>query len=283
MSHQKRARAELAGHLDYSAIRRYWDNAAGSAAAASYMAHEQGLPERSVRHRFARERAVVEPWLSGLTGSSTMLDVGCGSGAWTMLFAQRCRHVVGIDVSPNMLAAARAELVDVGNVELIVGDALEVPLDGHFDAAFVGGVLMYLNRGDAVRLLIRLRELVPAGVIVLRESTLRSGIETKSGEYNVVYRSPVEYAAIAADAGLNVVRVERNRGYADMEIAVELVNLVRRIPYAARRDPRFVGHPLWRALQLSAFISLNLLPRAIEAVGIDWPHLTNHFMLLESE
>lgn len=45
----------------------------------------------------------------------------------------------------------------------------------------------------------------------------------------------------------------------------------------------FVGHPLWRALQLSAFASLNLLPRAIEAVGIDWPHLTNHFMLLESQ
>lgn len=283
MSHQKRARDELADHLDYAAVRRYWDNAAGSAAAASYMAHEQGLPERSVRHRFARERAVVEPWLSGLTDASTMLDVGCGSGAWTMLFAQRCRHVVGIDVSPNMLAAARAELADVGNVELIVGDALEVPLEGHFDAAFVGGVLMYLNREDAVRLLTRLRGLVPAGVIVLRESTLRSGIETKSGEYNVVYRSPDEYAAIAADAGLNVVRVERNRGYADMEIAVELVNLLRRIPYAARRDPQFVGHPLWRALQLSAFISLNLLPRAIEAVGIDWPHLTNHFMLLERE
>ena len=283
MSPEKRARVELADPLDYDAVRRYWDNAAGSAAAASYMAHEQGLPERSVRHRFARERAVVDPWLSGLTGASTMLDVGCGSGAWTMLFAQRCQHVVGIDVSPNMLAAARAELVDVGNVELIVGNALEVPLEGHFDAAFVGGVLMYLNREDAVRLLTRLRGLVPAGVIVLRESTLRSGIETKSGEYNVVYRSPDEYAAIAAEAGLKVVRVERNRGYADMEIAVELVNLVRRIPYAARRDPQFVGHPLWRALQLSAFISLNLLPRAIEAVGIDWPHLTNHFMLLESE
>jgi ubiquinone/menaquinone biosynthesis C-methylase UbiE len=247
------------------------------------MAHEQGLPLSCVRHRFARERAIVDPWFESLPSGSSFLDVGCGAGAWTTLFARRCRRVVGIDVSSKMLAAAGAQLEGLENVELIEGDALEVPLDGPFDGAFVGGVLMYMNRDDAVRLLARLRVLVPAGPIVLRESTVRSGVEVKNADYQVVYRSPSEYAAIAEDAGLRVKAVERNSGYADMEVAVEIVNLLRRIPAVGRRQPALVGRPLWHALRLTAPISLRLVPRAIEAAGINWPHLTNHFMSLEVE
>jgi SAM-dependent methyltransferase len=270
-------------HLDYAAVQRYWDDAASSAAAASYMAHEQGLPQSCVRHRFARERVVVERWLGGLTSASAVLDIGCGGGAWTALFAQRYRRVVGIDVSSKMLAAAHSRLKGLANVELIEGDALQVPLAGRFDGAFIGGLLMYLNRDDAVRLLGRLRELVPVGAIIARESTVRHGVEIKTADYHVVYRSLEEYAAIAADAGLRVRAIERNHGYDDMEIAVELVNIARRFPTLHRRDPAFVGRPLWRALQLTAPISLSLLPRMIEAMRFEWPHLTNHFLLLECE
>ena len=272
----------MASELDYSAVRRYWDSAASNAAAASYMAHEQGLPQSCVRHRFASERAIVDPWFEGLTSASSLLDVGCGAGAWTTLFARRCRRVVGIDLSSKMLAAAAAQLGGLGNVELIEGDALEVPLEGPFDGAFVGGVLMYMNRDDAVRLLARLRALVPTGPIVLRESTVRSGVEVKNADYQVVYRSPSEYGAIAKDAGLRVKAVERNRGYADMEVTVEIVNLIRRIPALGRRQPGLVGRPLWHAMRMTSPISLRLVPRAIEAAGLDWPHLTNHFMSLEA-
>jgi hypothetical protein len=98
----------------------------------------------------------------------------------------------------------------------------------------------------------------------------------------VVYRSRQEYEALAAEAGLRVVAVERNQGYARMEVAVALVNLLRRLPPLARRDPATVGGPLWRLLQATAPVTLELLPRAVEAVGLDWPHLTNHFLLLEA-
>ena len=59
------------------------------------------------------------------------------------------------------------------------------------------------------------------------------------------------------------------------------MNLVRRIPALRRRDPAFVGGPVWGALRLTAPISLELLPRAVRAAGIDWPHLRNNFLLLE--
>src|SRR5919112_6813150 len=96
--------------LDYDAVRRYWDSAASSAAAASYMAHEQGLPQACVDYRFARERAVVERWFSNLLPTSAVLDIGCGAGAWTALFSQRYRRVVGVELSHNMIEAAHARL-----------------------------------------------------------------------------------------------------------------------------------------------------------------------------
>ncbi len=270
-----------ADRLDYSAVREIWAAAAGDALAASYMAHEQGLPQSCVQHRFDRERATVDSWFADMTSGSAVLDIGCGAGAWTKLFAQRYRRVVGIDMSPNMLAAARAQLGDLANVELIEGNALLPPIEGTFDGAFVGGMLMYLNRGDAVSLLTRLRELVPRGPIILRETTVRRNVEVKNVDYHVVYRTPAEYEQMATEAGLTVKTIEQNRGYTDMEVAVELVDLVRSIPFLARKDPGFVGRPIWRVLTMTKPLTLGLLPKAIEAVGIARPHLTNHFLLLE--
>jgi len=268
--------------LDYEEVRAYWEAAAQQAESASYMAHEQGLPRGCVEHRFALERAVIDRWFAGLGPTDSVLDVGCGAGAWTELFAQRYGRVVGVDASVSMLAAARRRLAGHGNVELLQGDALTVPLDGEFQGVLLGGLLMYLDRADAVALLIRLGQLAPKGRIILRESGIRAGVEVTTGTYQVVYRSLQEYEAMAAEAALRVVAVERNRGYAHMEIAVALVNFTRRLPPLARRDPARVGGPLWRFLRATAPVTLGFFPRAIEAVGLEWPHLTNHFLLLDA-
>jgi SAM-dependent methyltransferase len=268
--------------LDYEVVRAYWEAAADEAESASYMAHEQGLPRGCVEHRFALEQAVIDRWFAGLGPTDSVLDVGCGAGAWTELFAQRYGRVVGVDASARMVAAARHRLAGYGNVELVQGNALTVALDGDFQGVLLGGLLMYLDRADAVALLVRLGELAPRGRIILRESGIRAGVEVQTDAYQVVYRSLQEYEAIAAEAALRVVAVERNRGYAHMEIAVALVNLARRLPPLARRDAATVGGPLWRLLRATAPVTLELVPRAIGAVGLDWPHLTNHFLLLEA-
>jgi len=118
--------------VDYELVRAYWEEAAHDAESASYMAHEQGLPRGCVEHRFALERAVVDRWFAGLGPTASVLDVGCGAGAWTELFAQRYGRVVGVDASVGMLAAARRRLAGQSNVELVLGDALTVALDGEF-------------------------------------------------------------------------------------------------------------------------------------------------------
>jgi SAM-dependent methyltransferase len=267
--------------LDYEAVRAYWEDSAHEAESASYMAHEQGLPRECVEHRFALERTVIDRWFAGLGPTASVLDVGCGAGTWTGLFAQRYGRVVGVDASAHMLAAARQRLAGHDNVELVQGNALTAALHGEFQAILLGGLLMYLDRADAVTLLLRLAQLAPRGRIILRESGIRSGVEVQTNTYQVVYRSVQEYEAMAAEAALRVVAVERNRGYAHMEIAVALVDLARRLPPLARRDAATIGGPLWRFLRATQPVTLELVPRAIGAVGLDWPHLTNHFLLLE--
>lgn len=267
--------------LDYDAVRSYWEDAAAEADSASYMAHDQGLPQDCIEHRFTLEGAVIDRWFANLGPSAALLDIGCGAGAWTARFAAQYARVVGVDASAGMLDAARRRLAGHDHVELVEGDALTVPLDGDFDGVLVGGLLMYLDRADAESLLRRLSRLAPNGRIILRESGVRSGVEVKTGEYQVVYRSVDEYRSIARDAGLRVVAVERNRGYAHMEVAITLTELFRRLPPLARRDASATGGPLWRLLRRTEAISLGILPRAIESVGLEWPHLINNFLLLE--
>ncbi len=71
-------------NIDYAVVRRYWDEAAVQAFSASYMAHEQGLPDDCVRYRFEKEKVVVDAWFASAREHESVLDLGCGSGTWSI-------------------------------------------------------------------------------------------------------------------------------------------------------------------------------------------------------
>src|SRR5688500_6398528 len=60
-----------------------------------------------------------------------ILDVGCGDGALTRKIAERGATVVGVDNSPELVAASVASGIDAW-----LGDAAAMPFDGEFDGAF---------------------------------------------------------------------------------------------------------------------------------------------------
>lgn len=62
------------------------------------------------------------------------LDIGCGRGALARALASRATHVLGIDLSPEMVRLARASCIDQPHVDFILGEfmSLELPAD-HFD------------------------------------------------------------------------------------------------------------------------------------------------------
>ena len=106
-----------------------------------------------------------------LTRGSRVLDAGCGPGRVGAELAARGHHVVGVDVDPELIAAAEAD--HPGPTWLVADLAeLDLPAVGHpepFDAAVVAGnVMPYLAPGTEGQVLRRIAEhLRPDGFAVV--------------------------------------------------------------------------------------------------------------------
>ena len=68
-----------------------------------------------------------------------ILDIGCGDGALTHKVVERGVDVIGVDNSPELVAAARAIGLDV--IEM---DAADMAFDAEFDAAFSNAALHWM-------------------------------------------------------------------------------------------------------------------------------------------
>ncbi len=74
-----------------------------------------------------------------------ILDLGCGNGTLTARISQLGAHVVGLDASPELVAAAVAKGLDAR-----LGDGRALGFSGEFDAVFSNAALHWMNDPDAV-------------------------------------------------------------------------------------------------------------------------------------
>jgi protein-L-isoaspartate(D-aspartate) O-methyltransferase len=77
-----------------------------------------------------------------------VLVVGTGSGYLTACLARLARHVVSVDIFPDLVASAQARIAayGIGNTELRAADALALSYPGCFDAIAVTGSVPVLDR-----------------------------------------------------------------------------------------------------------------------------------------
>lgn len=86
----------------------------------------------------------VFPW-DALPSNAIGLDVGCGSGRWSMLVAPRVGQLHLLDASPDALNVARANLAQASNVTFHHASVGSIPLpDASLDFAFSLGVLHHV-------------------------------------------------------------------------------------------------------------------------------------------
>jgi SAM-dependent methyltransferase len=95
----------------------------------------------------------IFPWDLLPPGGGVGIDVGCGTGRWSMMVAPRVAHLHLLDVSPEALAVARENLKGAQNVSFHVNSVAEIPLLAHsLDFAFSLGVLHHVpDTQEAIR------------------------------------------------------------------------------------------------------------------------------------
>jgi ubiquinone/menaquinone biosynthesis C-methylase UbiE len=94
------------------------------------------------------------------------LEIGCGTGAFARALAMRCRHVIGIDLSAEMIRVARSHSVEFENLEFQLADAMtrEFP-QSHFDFICSIATLHHIEQRE---LLVKMRDwLKPGGVLAV--------------------------------------------------------------------------------------------------------------------
>lgn len=129
-----------------------------------------GLP------RGIRSRAVAA---LSLGEGSSVLELGCGTGRNLPLLRAAVGasgSVVGVDISDGMLQHARSLVAENGwsNVPLLLGDALELPLSGPFNAALFS--LSYATFSNRLGILDRVWQLLaPGGRVVVMDARLPPG------------------------------------------------------------------------------------------------------------
>jgi SAM-dependent methyltransferase len=268
--------------IDDAAVKKYFDNTkGGTAATLSMMTHEFNLPASAASYRIHKETGTIHDWLGAVHKPGRVLDVGCGAGTWSEIFAGRYKTVIGIEQSSLMLKAAKERTAHLANVKILEGDGRHDLPEGPFDMIFLGGLCMYLNDDDVIALLKTLKNrLTEGGAIILRESTLNQGEFLTQGEYQAVYRSVSLYRKLIDGAGSLRVEVRRNYGYTNLVTAEELVNLRRRwLPFLPK-DSTTLGSLTWWMLRGTSAISFWAMPRILSQLSISWPRLQNHFFRL---
>jgi ubiquinone/menaquinone biosynthesis C-methylase UbiE len=87
----------------------------------------------------------IFPWRLLPPGGGVGIDVGCGTGRWSMLVAPRVEHLHLLDASAEALAVAKNNLSFANNVSYHANSVAEIPLPPNsLDFAYSLGVLHHV-------------------------------------------------------------------------------------------------------------------------------------------
>src|SRR5829696_1203951 len=103
------------------------------------------------------------------------LEIGCGTGAFARLLARRCRRVVALDLSAEMIRVARSRSAQFDNLEFQLADAMTWNFpQSHFNFICSIATLHHLQQRE---LFVKMRgALKPRGVLVVLDLVESNGL-----------------------------------------------------------------------------------------------------------
>lgn len=93
----------------------------------------------------ARRRAELIALSAGLAPGVRALEIGCGTGLFTEMFAQTGADLLAVDISGELLERAKARQIPSDRVRFLQGPFEESVVDGPFDAVIGSSVLHHLD------------------------------------------------------------------------------------------------------------------------------------------
>lgn len=126
-----------------------------------------GTPAGQVR---AKRRADLIIAGAALSPGKRVLEIGCGTGMFTEMFAATGATIMAVDISPELLKKARTRGLPAGQVTFCERRFEECDVEGRFDAVIGSSVLHHLEIGPAIG---RIKELLkPGGRISFAEPNM---------------------------------------------------------------------------------------------------------------
>ncbi len=86
----------------------------------------------------------VNDWFADLPIRGRVLELACGTGAWTRRLAARADHVHAIDVAPEMIERAEAKVAGAENVTFEVADLYRWQPPTVYDTVFFSFLLTHV-------------------------------------------------------------------------------------------------------------------------------------------
>ena len=138
--------------------------------------------ENEYRKRFMSRRAEMMAKLAGLDGESTVLEVGCGTGIYTVHWIKSSGMLCGLDISRGMLVRLREKIekIDSDNIFIIEGDSERMPFrNRRFDSVLSVNTVEHLDD-------------VPAALREMRRVCRDGGkivVSVPNGNFSAKYRA----------------------------------------------------------------------------------------------
>ena len=151
-------------------------DAASSAAALFYGSIAGSYDDERQQHAaWEKERELFESNLLPLLNPGLdVLELGSGTGLFTIPIARRCGHVTAIELSPAMaeIMKQKAAREGLGNIDCLTGDIEEIDAGGPYDVICSFSTLEYV--ADTGAFLARLSALLKPGGILYVTTAHRS-------------------------------------------------------------------------------------------------------------
>jgi SAM-dependent methyltransferase len=188
------------------------------------------------------DRALLDELAGRLRGAGPVMDVGCGPGHVAAYLRARGVDARGLDLSPGMVAQARA--LHPG-VPYEVGDVMALDAaDGAWGGAVALYSLIHLPRGQVAAALRELRRVLSPGAPLLVAFHLGEGVHHFDALWDVsvdldfVFFTADEMLAALAGAGFELERREERDPYPDVEARTRRCYVLSRAASGPASPPR---------------------------------------------